>query len=89
MKILKIITGIVLLIVAIILTLAIIVSFFNSLPQIRSELAQSKSGGIAYLLGSLVVVVGAGFLSYYAAKKGVQLLNPKAALVDSIDDIGS
>lgn len=88
MKILKIIAGILLLIFTLILMLSTIVGFFRSLPQILNELSKSTSGGIAYLFGSMVVFVGAVFLMYYTGKKGVKLLKPKAAPVDTIDDIG-
>jgi len=88
MKILKIVAGIALMIFAIILMMATLVSFIGSLPQIANELSKSTSGGIAYLLGSMVVIVAAIFLIRYTAKKGFQLLKPKPLPVDSIDDIG-
>lgn len=88
MKILKIIAGIILLIFSFILAMAAIMSFLNSLPQIKNEFAKSTSIGIAYLSGSLVVVVAAFFLCYCSTKKGVKLIKPKAVPVESTDDIG-
>lgn len=88
MRVLKIIGGLALLIFSAILTLATIMSFLNSLPQIRREIAESISGGIGYLFGSMLVVIALIALIYFSVKKALKLLQPKQLREDTIDDIG-
>ncbi|MFB3388438.1 hypothetical protein [Flavobacterium sp. LAR06] len=86
MKILKIIAGYVLLFFAGFITLATIRAFFSSLMDASVEFQKSKSDGIAFFLGGLVVIVLAILLIKYLWKTGNRLIGKKNNV--SLDDIG-
>lgn len=89
MKILKIITGYVLLFLAGFITLATVKAFFSSLMDASVEFQKSKSDGVAFFLGGLVVIVLAILLIRYLWRTGNSLIGKKNnASLDSIDDIG-
>ncbi len=89
MKILKIITGYVLLFLAGFITVATVKAFFGSLMDASVEFQKSKSDGVAFFLGGLVVIVLAILLIRYLWKTGNRLIGKKRKVsLDSIDDIG-
>lgn len=89
MKILKKIAGYSLLFTAGFLSFAILKAFLNSLLEISAEIRESWSGGIAYFLGSLIVVVLVGWFIKYLWITGNKLIGKKDKVgIDSIDDIG-
>lgn len=89
MKILKIITGYVLLFFAGFVALATINTFFTSLLNSSVEFHKSKSFGVAHFLGSMIVIVLAILLIRFLWKTGNRLTGKKKnESLDSIDDIG-
>jgi len=89
MKILKIIKGYILLFLAGFITLATINAFFTSLMDASAEFQKSKSEGVAYFLGSMIVIVLAVLLIRFLWKMGNKLIGKQKNLpLDSIDEIG-
>lgn len=89
MKILKIITGYILLFFAGFVTLATINTFFTSLMDASVEFHKSKSFGVAFFLGGMVVIVLAILLIRFLWKTGNKLIGKqKKVSLDSIDEIG-
>lgn len=88
MKILKKIAGILLIIGALILSLATLLSILRTIIDSTNEIKKSVSGGIGYLLGCLIVITLLVFLIYFMVKKGIKFLKKESLPEESIDDIG-
>lgn len=89
MNILKKITGIFLLILAGILSLAALVSFINAITATIDTMGKSTSEGIGYAFGSLFGIVIIGIVIYFMIKIGLKLISKKKVEVESIDEIGA
>jgi uncharacterized membrane protein len=89
MNLLKKLAGISLLIIAAILSLAIVVTFVRSIADSIVEIKKSTSLGISYLLGCIIAIVIFVLITIFLFKKGLKLIkNPKQP-EDSLDDIGT
>jgi len=89
MDLLKKLAGIFLLLFAALLSLATIVSAFNSIIEIKEEINESTSEGLGYAFGSILVTVLFAAIIFFMAKFGMKLIRRKAVEVGSIDEIGA
>ena len=89
MNLLKKLAGIALIIIAAILSVAIVVTFLRSVLDCMIEIKKSTSLGISYLLGSMFAIVIFVIITIYLFKKGLKLIKNPRQREDSIDDIGS
>lgn len=90
MILLKKIAGYFLIVIAIVLAMSTLKSGYDTITQTSKKIDKSGiSQGIAYMLGSLVVIVLFILLTIYLLKKGVRLVKSKPKVEDSIEDIGN
>jgi|GEM_PF-5269086 len=89
MDLLKKLAGIFLLLFAALLSLATIVSAFNSIIDIKDEINKSTSEGLGYAFGSMLVTVLFVAIIFFMVKFGMKLIRRKTVEVESIDEIGA
>ena len=86
---LKKILGIILLILAALFSLAILASIPPTITRCSRKLADSNSGGLGYVLGSIFITGIAIFVIYLIIKLSLKLIKKKIVIDNSIDEIGS
>lgn len=88
MRILKIISGVFLLLLSILLALSLLISTFNSVNRHDKDIRVSSPEGFGYVLGTLIAfcVMGAGI--YYLSKFSLKLIRNKRKKVSELEEIG-
>ena len=88
MNILKKITGVLVLLIAALLSFGTLMSIFGGINDSIKEIKKSTTMGISYAFGSLVGAIILVAIIYYIIKLGLKLIKGKSPIIDSIEDIG-
>lgn len=88
MNIVKKMAGILLLLIAALLSLGTLMSIFGGINDSIKEIKKSTTMGISYAFGSLVGAIILVAILYYMIKLGLKLIKGKSPIIDSIEDIG-
>ena len=88
MNIVKKMAGILLLLIAALLSLGTLMSIFGGINDSIKEIKKSTTMGISYAFGSLVGAIILVAIIYYIIKLGLKLIKGKSPIIDSIEDIG-
>ncbi len=88
MNIVKKMAGILLLLIAALLSLGTLMSIFGGINDSIREIKKSTTMGISYAFGSLVGAIILVAILYYMIKLGLKLIKGKSEKIDSIEDIG-
>lgn len=90
MKIFKKIAGILLLLFAGLLTMALLVSSLNSIKDCSEKFQSSSTDGYAFLLGTLIAIGIFIAIIYFLVKFGLKLVRKKKiSAAELIDEIGN
>lgn len=90
MNVLKKITGVILIVWGVILSMGILITIKNSIVDATKVIEEEgKSAGISYSIGCLIAIIIFIFLARYLFKRGIKLLKgDQIIVVDSIEEIG-